>query len=257
MQRITLFRFSLVIGVALILNQGMRAYAQQDLSEHAHRIAELTNQDRQVRNLPSLRWSDSLAAAAQRHAERMVAAGYLSHDYPGEPPLMQRAAQAGAHFQVIAENIATGFSDAGIESEWMHSAPHRANILDPRLNAIGIGLVISRGTLYAVEDFADASEQLTRRQVEQRVGSLLRDQGIAPSAPRNAAALACASNGGYPRGETGRLVIRFDTGDLSQLPGGVIQQLRGGDYRAASVAACSGGGEQGSFTTYRVVIVLY
>lgn len=257
MMRITLSGTSLVIGIALLLNQGVCAHAQQDLNEQAHHIADLTNQDREAENLRPLHWNDSLAAAAQDHAERMAVAGYLSHDYPGEPPLMQRAAQAGAHFQSIAENIATGYSDGGVESEWMHSTPHRTNILDPRMNAIGVGLVVSHGTLYAVEDFADASELLSSRQVEQRVGLLLRNEGIAPSAPRNAAALACSSNGGYPRGETGKLVVRFDTADLSRLPQGVIQQLRSGSYHSASVAACPGEERQNSFTNYRVAIVLY
>lgn len=255
--RITLSGCSLVVGVAFLLNHGARAHAQQDLNEQARHIADLTNQDREFSNLRPLHWNDSLAAAAQDHAERMAAAGYLSHDYPGEPPLMQRAAQAGAHFQSIAENIATGYSDSGVESEWMHSTPHRTNILDPRMNAIGVGLVVSHGTLYAVEDFADASEVLTARQVEQRVGSLLQNEGIAPSAPRGAAALACSSNGGYPRGETGKLVVRFDTADLSQLPGGVVQQIRSGSYHSASVAACPVETQQSSFTNYRVAIVLY
>lgn len=235
----------------------MRAQAQSDFSEQARHIFQLTNRDRVARGLQPLHWDASLAAAAQAHAERMAGEPTLSHEYPGEGDVSARAARAGAHFQAIAENIATGYSDAAIEAEWMNSTPHRRNILDPQMNAIGVGIVARRGNYYAVEDFAESSEELSPEQVERRVGALLRRENIEPSAPRQAAALACSSNSGYPKGETGRLVVRFDTPDLSQLPGGIAAQIRAGNYRKAAVASCPGIVRQGNFTTYRVAIVLY
>jgi len=257
MQKRTRLRACWFTCLGLVLSLSLRAYAQEDFSERARHIFELTNQDREARSLQLLHWNAALAAAAQAHAERMAVEGYLSHDYPGEENLAERAAQAGSHFQAIAENIATGYSESAIEAEWMHSALHRTNILDPRMDAIGVGVVERHGTLYAVEDFADASQAFTPQQVERKVGALLRDEGIDPSAPRDAAELACSSNGGYPEGETGKLVVRFDTPDLTQLPGGVMSRIRGGSYRRASVAACPNEGRQNSFTTYRVAIVLY
>jgi len=233
------------------------AHAQNDPSDQAHRIFELTNQDRIARGLPPLRWDQSLASAAQSHAQWMVSEGELSHQYPGEASLMARAAHAGAHFQAVAENIATGWSAEAIETEWMHSPSHRTNILDPQMNDIGVGVVAHNGTLYAVEDFDDASQQLSSLQIERKVGALLRAEGIDPSVPPSAAQLACSSSGGYPAGETGKLVIRFDTPDLTQLPSAVTAQIHSGNYRRASVAACSSGGTQGNFTTYSIAIVLY
>lgn len=235
-----------------------QAHAQEEerFENRAQQIFELTNRDRVARGLQPLHWSGSLAAAAQRHAERMSTAGYLMHQYPGEGNVGQRAAQAGAHFQAIAENIATGYSDEQIEQEWMHSSPHRRNILDPQMNALGVGIALRGGVLYAVEDFAEASEAFSPREVEGQIGKLLREDGVDPSVPRGAAARACLSDNGYPQGGTGKLVIRFDTGDLSRLPAQVVQQIQSGQYRKASVAACAGG-RQGSFTTYKVAIVLY
>lgn len=247
----------LLFSVGTCLLAGLPLRAQESSGDLAHRIFDLTNQDREAHNLQPVHWSDDLASAAQAHAERMVSAGYLSHDYPGEPGLIQRTSQAGAHFQAVAENIATGFSASGINSEWMHSPTHRANILDPRMNALGVGLVARNGTLYAVEDFSDASQALDTRQVEQKVGELLRQQGIDPSAPRHPAAIACESNSGYPPGVNGRLVIRFDTSDLSHLPDQVVSQIHSGNFRSASVAACGGAGNQQGFTMFRVAIVLY
>jgi hypothetical protein len=257
MQKRILLRSVWFTCLSLVLSLSVRTYAQEDSSAQARRIFELTNQDREARSLQPLHWNASLAAAAQAHAERMAAEGYLSHDYQGEENLTQRGVRAGAHFQAIAENIATGYGESAIESEWMHSTPHRTNILDPQMDAIGVGVVERHGTLYAVEDFADASQALSPQQVEKKVGALLRREGIDPSAPSEAAELACSSNGGYPKGETGKLVVRFDTPDLTQLPDGVMAQIHSGNYRTASVATCHNEGGQDNFTTYRVAIVLF
>lgn len=242
-----------ILAVCFALAGYGTGYAQQGSASRARHIAELTNQDRAAQGLDSLAWNDSLAAAAQDHAERMAAEGYLSHEYPGEGNVGARAARAGAHFRAIAENIATGYSDEQVEQEWMHSAPHRENILDPKLNAIGVGVAERSGKLYVAEDFAEASEALSPAQVEHRVGALLRREGVKASAPRGPAALACSGRA-YP--PNGKLVVRFDTGDLSQLPRQVSEQIQRGDYEKASVAECPGG-KQGNFTTYKVAIVLY
>lgn len=257
MQKKKLLSAVLFGTVCLVLGTLTQACAQDDSASRARHILDLTNRDRVTRGLQPLRWEESLAVAAQEHAERMSGEGYLSHQYPGEGDVGSRAARAGSHFQAIAENIATGPGDEAIESEWMNSTPHRRNILDPQMNAIGIGVVERRGTIFAVEDFADSSEALSQGQVEGRVGSLLRREGIDPSAPREPAEQACMSSSGYPRGVTGKLVMRFDTPDLTQLPAQIDAQLRSGNYRKAAVAACTGGPRQGSFTTYRVAIVLY
>jgi hypothetical protein len=232
----------------------VQAHAQQDTASRARHIAELTNRDREAHGLDKLQWNDSLAAAARAHAERMAEETDLSHEYAGEGNVGQRAAQAGVHFRAIAENIATGFSDEQVEQEWMHSPPHRANILDPKLNAIGVGVVERGGTLYVTEDFAEANEALSHAQVERKVAGLLERDGVNASMPRSAAARACDRNSGYPPG--GKLIMRFDTGDLSRLPEQISAQVQRAGYQKASVAACPGG-RQGSFTTYKVAIVFY
>lgn len=247
-RRLALFLALLIVGCSL---EG-RAAAQTDL---AHQVFALTNQDRQERGLRPLEWNGALAAAAEAHAAWMIREPTLLHQYPGEPELMTRAAHAGAHFRAIAENIALGPTAHSIEDQWMHSTPHRTNILDGKMNAIGVAVVRRGGTLYAVEDFAQTNAALSRAQIEERVRSLLREQGVDGSAAAGPAEAACSSSGPMPAGA--RSVVRFQTPDLGELPSQVAQAIRSRDFQKAAVGACAPAASQAAFTTYRIAIVFY
>jgi uncharacterized protein YkwD len=54
-----------------------------------------------------------------------------------------------------AENIAYGGqTPARLMSMWMNSSGHRANILNPALTSIGVGIATdSRGIVWATQDF--------------------------------------------------------------------------------------------------------
>jgi hypothetical protein len=243
-----------VMSVALA-TMNMQSLAQT--GDRAQQILKLTNQDRAAHGLQPLKWDASLASAAETHTERMANERTLSHQYPGEPDPSARAAQAGAHFQAIAENTAMGPNPAGIEKQWMNSVLHRTNILDPQMNAIGIAVVEKGGYLFATEDFANGAPSLTKDQIEDKVGALLHDQNIDPSGPRDQAEQACTAGSGMPQGGAARAIVRFQTSDLKQLPPQVAQQLRSGNYTKAAVGACSPGPGEGNFTSYRVAILLY
>jgi hypothetical protein len=257
---LTTFRASVarIFGRVVVLGLlGSAGATHAQAPDDAHRIFDLTNQDRQEHGLPALRWDAALAQAAQAHADRMARERALSHQYPDEPELTERAASAGAHFRAIAENIATGPNPAGVENEWMHSPPHRANILDPKMDALGVAVVQRGGTLYAVEDFEQASQQLTKEQVEQRVRDLLRARGVDGSAAAGPAEEACAGGRGIPQGTNARSLVRFETADLSQLPAQVVEVIGSKDFRKAAIGACAPSASQGNFTVYRVAILFY
>jgi hypothetical protein len=246
--------------LALLAWQGIgaSAFGQDGRSIAAAReILALTNQDRQAQGLQPLAWNDALAGAARAHAVIMAQEPQLSHQYPGEPPLLERAAAAGAHFQAIAENVAMAPNAQAVENAWMHSTPHRTNILDPKMNALGVGVVERGGYLYAVEDFAEAQQVLNPTQVEQRVGQLLHAQNIDASLAPGSAEQACAMDRGMPAGTRARSMVRFETPDLSHLPSAVMEQIRSGGFTRAAVGACAPLHNNPAFTTYRVAILLY
>ncbi|HEY0785109.1 MAG TPA: CAP domain-containing protein [Acidobacteriaceae bacterium] len=142
-------------------------------------LFRLMNEFRAGHGLAAFAWSPPLAAAARAHAGRMAAAGSgLSHRYDDEPDLATRASAAGAHFSSIAENIAQGYGAEAIAKQWITSVPHSANLLDPRMNAVGIAMVHAGSTRYAVEDLAAAFLALdppaVQRQVEEELRGLER-----------------------------------------------------------------------------------
>lgn len=233
------------------------AMAQRDGGDAAQAIFRLTNQDRAQHGLAPLRWSAHLQRAAESHLELMLGKRELMHQYPGEAALPERARTAGVGFSEVAENLAAGFNPKSIENGWMHSPAHRQNILDPGLDAVGIATARHYGRLYVVEDFAHAIPMRGPQQVEQRVGELLRRQGINPDGPQGPAEAACASSRGVPGGPHVRLVIRFQTSNLNALPPQVVDALHRGHYTSAGVGACAPEGAQPGFTTFRVAILLY
>ena len=69
-------------------------------------LFQSANRERVARGLQPLSRNASLGSAAQQHAERMAAAGVLSHQFPGEPDLVARIQQQGLAVATVAENVA-------------------------------------------------------------------------------------------------------------------------------------------------------
>jgi uncharacterized protein YkwD len=81
----------------------------------------------------------------------------LSHQFPREMDLGTRIRLAGVRFRAVAENVAQGPSAASIHTQWMNSPPHRANLLDPDMDSIGVAVAERKGQLFAVQDFSQAN----------------------------------------------------------------------------------------------------
>jgi hypothetical protein len=251
----------ILLGCALLtLSLAVSLQAQQptpELPEDVSQLLSLTNRDRAAQGLGPLRWSPELADAAQTHGELMVGHNDLEHQFPGEPDVPTRAGQAGAHFRAIAENIAIGPNAADIESQWMHSAMHRTNILDPQMNVIGIALIHNKGEVWAVEDFAHAVEGLGPSEIEGRVIGLLAQQGIENATATADARQTCEMLHGSAGGSRPRFIMRWEGSDLSRLPDVLVSKLRSGQYHSAAVGVCDSGHPGQGFTTYKVAVLLY
>src|SRR5215813_7942209 len=179
-------------------------------------LLDAVNHDRAEQNLPPLKWDANLAAAARAHAHQMAEHNRISHQFSGEPDLTKRARAAGAHFSEIAENVAESYSVSQLHIAWMTSPPHRANILNPRLTAIGIAIEKRGEEYYGVQDFSTAVDSFTKEQQEKKVGELLQTQGLHIERNPDVARRACDSSVAVP-GVRALAIMHFESSELNQL----------------------------------------
>jgi hypothetical protein len=238
---------------AACLGISLCAHAQ---SAEARQLMQATNQDRAQHGLGPLRWDPALARAAQAHANQMERHGELSHQYAGEPDLATRAGRDGAHFSTVAENVAVAPNPQTVESEWMHSPPHRHNILDARLTTVGVGLVRQGNNLWAVEDFSAAVAQMGSSQIEQKIEQMVAERGIRSVSTSSAARQTCAMDHGFA-GTRPNFIMRWEGSDLNRLPDVLEEKINTGRYRTAAVGACGSGNRGQGFTTYRLAVLLF
>lgn len=214
------------------------------------------NRERAQRKLTPLKWSEALAVAAQQHAQRLAAQNTLSHQLPGEPSPADRASQAGARFSAMAENVAEGPSAESIHQQWMHSAPHRANLLDPQLDSVGIAVAERGSVLFAVEDFSLAVSTLTLAEQEGIIDAKLRSRGLKLLTYTEDARRSCKMDTGYAGAHQPSFVLHYATTDLQSLPDMLVQRIETGRYYAAAVGACPSDAKAG-FSSYRVAVLLF
>lgn len=104
-------------------------------------IISLTNAQRAEFALPGLAENAALDAAAQAKAEDMAAKGYFSHIGPDGKEPWAWIAEAGYDYTVAGENLAVRFVDSkDVVEAWMASPTHKANIIKPSYQEIGVGV---------------------------------------------------------------------------------------------------------------------
>jgi hypothetical protein len=246
--------FSFLAFLALFLTPAIvTARPQGSVADES--LLASANKDRATQGLAPFEWDPALATAAHQHALRMAKMNQLSHQFPGEPSLQDRARQAGARFSTIAENVAQGPTLGGIHNQWMNSPPHRANLLDPTLNSVGISVVQSGNMLFAVEDFSTAVPAFSQDQQERKVASQLDSQGLVVVTGTPDARKTCQLDKGWS-GSKPAIVLRYEMSDLNNLPAEVTQKVNSGKYHSAAVGACAANGSS-QFASFRIAILLF
>ena len=102
------------------------------------------NAQRTSRGRRALRVSRGLTAAANHHTTQMGQLGFFEHESVNGAAFwrrIQRFYPAGRGYWSVGENIFWESPDTSAASavrEWMHSPPHRENILDSEWRDVGI-----------------------------------------------------------------------------------------------------------------------
>ena len=137
----------------------------------------------------------------------------------------------------------------------MNSPPHRGNLLDPQLNAIGISVVQSGNTYFAVEDFATSVAAMSHEEQEQQIASQLTSLGLEKVSATSDARKTCQRDSGWS-GQRPASVVRYETADLTRLPDDVDHKVSAGKFHSAAVGACDAPSAD-DFTRYRIAILLF
>ncbi len=136
------------------------------------RLLELANQSRRQAGAPPLTLDSGLSIAARTHALAMLKTRQLSHQFDGEPSLPQRlAATTELQLDQEGENVALDYDAEHGHQHLMLSPPHRANLLNPAYNVVGLGVVRSGDRLYIVQDFGHALPNYSPAEVKERIGA--------------------------------------------------------------------------------------
>jgi uncharacterized protein YkwD len=119
--------------------------ALRDRERARAELVTRVNDERRRAGRQPLTVDSRLDAAAQRHADDMLARSYFAHRDPDGKTVRERAREAGFDWSAIGENIAEGQQSVKeVVESWMRSAGHRENILDRRYTRTGVGLALGR-----------------------------------------------------------------------------------------------------------------
>jgi hypothetical protein len=192
---------SLVLAAVVTLHAlpGAAADVERGAGGHEARMLDQINAERERRGLPVLRRNRRLDAAAAEHTRRMARAGRIAHELRGEPALRDRVAATGLRFDAVAENVGFSGRIESLHPNLMRSRSHRANLLSPRYDAIGIAILHAGDRWYVTQDFAHTTSDATVAEAERifadAIAELRRRRGLRPvvvETPRSFREAACA-----------------------------------------------------------------
>lgn len=102
-------------------------------------IFALLNEERRRAGLDPVTSDEKLVAAARAYSEEMATHRFIAHVSPRTGTPADRVKRAGVPALLVTENLAQAGSPKEAHASLMNSPGHRANVLDPRLQRVGVG----------------------------------------------------------------------------------------------------------------------
>ena len=234
-------------------------------------LLALANLARREAGAPPLRIDEGLSQAARIHAQAMREARRLSHQFDGEPSLPQRlAATTQLQLEQEGENVALDYDAEHGHEHLMLSPPHRANLLNPAYNVVGLGVIRNGDRLYIVQDFGSALPKYSPTEVKQHIAAAVnqtrrharrsqlqrRDWLGADDAACSMAQADKLGTAPVLRLAESFNVLTYTSLHPETLPGSAARVVAGRNLRSYSVGACYGRTETYPTGTYWVVLSL-
>lgn len=124
-----------------------------DIESLERELHQLVNQERKKAGLPLLVFDQQVQLVARAHSRDMAKRDFFSHINPDKENPFDRMKKAGIVFRAAAENIAYASTIKEIHEGLMNSPKHKANILNPKLGKMGIGIAASKYGLMTTQLF--------------------------------------------------------------------------------------------------------
>jgi uncharacterized protein YkwD len=232
-------------------------------------LLEMANRDRARAGLRPLAEEDGLVRAARAHAAEMAAQKQLSHQFSGEPSLIQRiAANSSLHLERVGENVAIAPTVEQAHEALMSSAPHRDNLLNPKFNVAGFGVYRSGGVLYVAQDFGASMATYSDERAEQLVAGAIDELRAQAGMPRlervndraaqsSACRMARADSLGAAPPSAGAYLVRYTSMQPESVPASVARVIARGSLHTYSAGACYAQTQGYPNGAYWVVLVFY
>ncbi len=135
----------------------------------AQKVLDQTNQERSKLGLPVLKYNSLLSQSATQKAQDMFTHNYWAHTSPSGTSPWNFFKNVDYKYSIAGENLARDFYDTeSLLKAWMNSPTHKENIINPKYQEIGIGVV--NGTLggikttLVVQHFATPVSQIVSNQ---------------------------------------------------------------------------------------------
>ena len=124
-----------------------------DIESLEQELHQLVNRERKKAGLAPLVYDEQVQLVARAHSRDMARRDFFSHVNPDKENPFDRMKKAGIIFRAAAENIAYASTIKEIHEGLMNSPKHKANILNPKLGRMGIGIVASKYGLMTTQLF--------------------------------------------------------------------------------------------------------
>ncbi len=246
---------------------------RSNTSTMEEQLLEWVNEERTARHLKPVKFSSDLRAVATKHSKDMASQKELSHISSDGKSYLDRLVEAGLFFVDIGENVAVGdtFDASFIHKKLMESPEHRDNILNPKYDTVGIGVVYSREHRYFVtQDFAQSLTKLETEEAEKfiqdEIDKIRNESALPPLSfniiantfarrySRNKATGKPLQNIGVLLGETH---IHFITTPVLNIPEKISRKIASEIYEVGAVGAWFGRLEDYPGGTYLITIFLF
>lgn len=159
----------------------------RDVESVRRELLDLLNATRREAGLPPLREHVGLREVALAHSRDMAENDFIGHTSPRTGTAADRVRGASLTSGLVLENIGRGYGAAEIHRGLMESPGHRANLVNPDVSHVGIGVVAqpegSRSAFIVTEVFIRMSERVDLSGAPARLVTLINRARSARGAP--------------------------------------------------------------------------